>query len=114
VEKLELVFYAGCLIFCLKMWLESLVSARRYRGRLVRPGLRFLFILWLGLAAAWLAGIRLEVALTVPSIALYAPMVAAVAASFYYSAEDAYNRSWGPPEPEQPAFGSEGAGGLGR
>ena len=105
METIDLVFYAGMLVYAVKMCLDSLVAARRYEGWFVRPGLHLLFIFWLALASAWFAGFRFEVATGVPNWALYLPTAAAVAASFYFSAEEAYNRKWGPPEPDQPAFG---------
>lgn len=100
--KLDLVSYASLLIMVLYGALHSLVAARRYKGRFVRPGLRLLFAAWAVLLVARFAGVRLEVETELSSALLFAPTAILLVAMFYFSAEAAFRETWGAPDPELP------------
>jgi hypothetical protein len=95
VQKIDLFLEAALFILCLQVCLQALLKARGYRRRFVRPALHALLAVGTAMAVASIAGYRVDVTTSLPSILLILPSAALIATLLYFSAEVAYREAWG-------------------
>lgn len=99
MERLDLVSYGVAAAAWLYMLLWTMTRVRGYNRAVVRGASRLFLIVWVTLAMSMLAGLRCEVAASLPRHLDWVLVVLMVASIFYFGARAQFEASWGAPPP---------------